>query len=83
MTGGLAPSTKLLLERAYTIQDCLPPAVKFAEAVSPYGAASNEGREWAHRFRRRWHVRVGEVKVGEPMDSNELHEKARDAACAC
>ena len=82
LTCGLAPSTKMLLERAHTIQDCLPPAVKFAESVSPYGAASNEGRIWAHRFRRRWNVRLGDVKISEPMDINELHEKARNISCA-
>ena len=76
VTCGIAPSTKMLLERAYTIQDCLPPAVKFAESNSRYGAASSEGRTWANRFRRRWNVRVGEIKVSEPMDNNELHEKA-------
>ena len=82
LTCGLAPSTKMLLERAHTIQDCLPPAVQFAESVSPYGATSNEGRVWAHRFRRRWNVRLGDARISEPMDSNELQEKARHISCA-
>ena len=82
MTCGIAPSTKMLLEQAYGIEDCLSPCVKFAESNAPYGAASSQGRSWARRFRRRWNVRVGAIKVSEPMDNNELHEKARNTCCA-
>ena len=77
---GVAPTTRMLVDRAKQLGLTLPPAVSNA-GPREFNRPSAAERKWALRFRRRWDARLGKIKAVEPLTSAEMIAKVSSSVC--
>lgn len=73
---GVAPTTRMLVDQARHLNVSLPLSVA-ACGPSLFGCPNIQGRVWAQRFRARWGVRLGKIKLVEPLSPEEMETKVR------
>ena len=80
---GIAPTTRMLVDRAKQLGVALPPSV--SNAPHGFNRPSAAERKWALLFRRRWDAALGKIKPVEPLTPSEMIEKVchSDYAYTC